>query len=58
LPTVNVGSLFSATWNGTVFCVGSDSSKAFTSPDGVVWTERTLPSGNYQGIASARVSVP
>jgi hypothetical protein len=58
LPTVNVGSLFSATWNGSVFCMGSSDSKAFTSPDGVTWTERTLPAGNYQGMASKRVAIP
>lgn len=31
-------------WNGTVFCaVASGSAVAITSPDGVTWTERTLP---------------
>ena len=34
-------------WNGTVFCmVVSGTSIAYTSPDGITWTQRTLPSSS------------
>ena len=39
-------------WNGSVFFVtdnGSGSVKAVTSPDGVTWTPRTLPTGPVAG---------
>jgi len=36
---------FSITWNGSVFCaVSNGSNAASTSPDGITWTARTLPS--------------
>lgn len=40
-------------WNGTVFCaVASGGTDAATSPDGVTWTARTLPSSaNWSAIA-------
>lgn len=40
-------------WNGSVFCaVAYGTAVAFTSPDGVTWTQRTLPvSTNWQAIA-------
>lgn len=34
-------------WNGTLFCsLGQSSTVAITAPDGVMWTQRTLPSSS------------
>ena len=40
-------------WNGTVFCaIATSSAIAATSPDGITWTQRTLPvSSTWTGIA-------
>jgi hypothetical protein len=46
---------FDVAWNGTLFCTPSYNSTAtLTSPDGIDWTERTLPSvGNWSLIAAS-----
>jgi hypothetical protein len=38
-------------WNGAIYCVVGDSGSCDTSPDGLVWTSRTIPNTNYYGIA-------
>ena len=46
---------FAIAWNGSVFCAvaggGTASSVGATSPDGITWTQRTLPSATWSSIA-------
>lgn len=45
-------SVYGLAWNGSVFCLICTGTVCYTSPDGVTWTSRTLPSGNnWRGIA-------
>jgi len=53
LPAVS-GGWYGLAWNGTIWCAvvyNNTSSAAATSPDGITWTQRTMPNAFWYGIA-------
>ena len=56
LPSEPGGGLFCIAWNGSLFAAaGQIGTKVYTSPDGFTWTERVMPTGNYQAMVGKSI---